>query len=103
MSNLLPLGVSPGSSAPKDLDSFLVFLLEELKLLSDGVAAYDAHTGCAFLLKAYLVLISGDTPGVSKLLHLNGHVAKFPCRACKLQGTPYILYYTTKKGKNKGR
>ena len=101
--NTLPLGISPGSSSPKDLDSFLQSFLEELKLLSDGVATYDAHhaTG-AFLLKAHLVLITGDTPGISKLLHLNGHEAIYPCRACKLQGTPYLLRYI-KKGKNKGQ
>ena len=61
--------------------------------------AYDAHTKSRFLLKANLVLITGDTPAVSKMLHLSGHNAKRPCRACHLEGTPYrnpagrVTYY----------
>ena len=101
--NMLPLGMSPGPSLPQDLDSFLEPFLEELKLLSDGVVAYDTHHDTeAFLLKAHLVLVTGDTPGISKLLHLSGHGAIYPCRACKLQGTPYLLRFT-KNGKNKGQ
>jgi hypothetical protein len=104
INNLLPLGISPGPKAPRDLESFLEPFLEELKLLGDGVAAYDAHGDIgAFLLKAQLVLVTGDTPGISKLLHLNGHGAIYPCRACKIRGASYLLRYTTKKGKNKGK
>ena len=58
-------------------------------MLSRGVAAYDAHTQTRFLLKAHLDLITGDTPAISKILHLSGHTAKYPCRACHLEGAPY--------------
>ena len=85
INNLLPLGISPGPKSPKDLDSFLKPFLEELKLLSDRVVAYDAHGDMgAFLVKAQLVLVTGDTPGISKLLHLSGHGATYPCHACKV-------------------
>src|SRR5205814_3869753 len=44
-------------------------------------------------LKAHLVFMTGDTPGISKLLHFNGHTAKVPCRAYKLTGMPYKFSY----------
>lgn len=95
--NFLPLGLCPGPSSPKDLDSFLRPFLRELHLLHRGVPAWDAHSNSQFLLKAHLVLVTGDTPAVSKMLHLNGHTAKRPCRACHIEGAPY--YKTTMRGK----
>jgi len=72
-------------------------------MLKDGVPAYDFQTNSTFLLKAHLVLLSGDTPGISKLLHLSGHMAKYPCRACKLEGTAYKVAFKFKKGSRKGQ
>jgi Transposase family tnp2 len=94
--NFLPLGLCPGPSQPKDLDSFLVPFIDELNILRQGVPAYDAQTESSFLLKAHLVLLSGDTPGISKLLHLRGHNAQYPCRACKLEVSPYKVAFKTK-------
>lgn len=71
--------------------------LEELRRLQNGVPAYDAHTDSDFLLKAYLVLVTGDTPAITKILKLTGHVAKCPCRACKLEGRPFEFFYTKTK------
>jgi len=99
--NLLPIGLCPGPSQPEDLDSFLIPLIEELKLLDQGVPAYDALLQRAFILKAHLVLVTGDTPGVSKLFHLSGHNAKHPCRACKLEGMPYVNHYKNCKGQQR--
>jgi Transposase family tnp2 len=92
----LPLGLCPGPSQPKDLDSFLIPFLEELKLLEIGVPAYDGHTQTTFTLKAHVVLITGDTPAVSKLFHLSGHNAKHPCRACKIKGSPFQISFEKK-------
>ena len=50
--NFLPLGLCPGPSQPKDLDSFLIPFIDELKLLDKGVLAYDALLQWPFLLKA---------------------------------------------------
>jgi Transposase family tnp2 len=97
--NFLPLRLCPGPSQPKDLDSFLVPFIDELNILRQGVPAYDAQTESSFLLKAHLVLLSGDTPGISKLLHLRGHNAKYPCRACKLEVSPYKVAFKTKNGR----
>jgi hypothetical protein len=91
------VGLTPGPKAPKDLDSFIAPFLDELKLLQNGVLAYDAHTDSQFLLKAHLVLVTGDTPAISKLFQFSGHNAKHPCRACHLEGTPFVYSYTKKK------
>ena len=50
--NFLPLGLSPGPSQPKDMDSFLDPFIKELEALDNGVPAYDAFEGAPFLLKA---------------------------------------------------
>jgi hypothetical protein len=94
--NFLPFGLCPGPSQPKDLDSFLIPFIDELKLLENRVLAYDGHTESSFNLKAYLVLVTGNTPGISKLFHLSGHMAKHPCRACKIGGTPYQISFVRK-------
>jgi Transposase family tnp2 len=101
--NFLPFGLCPGPKQPKDLDSFLIPFIEELNRLNDGVQAYDAHSKTSFLLRAHLVLVTGDTPGISKLLHLNGHSAKLPCRACKLEGVPFQIPFTFKSGPREGQ
>jgi Transposase family tnp2 len=97
--NLLPLGLTPGPKAPKDLDSFITPFREELHELQTGVKAYDSLTKLEFTLKAHLVLVTGDTPAISKLLHLSGHNAIYPCRACNLQGT--LFRYTKSKVQSK--
>ena len=67
-----------------------------MKRLESGVTAYDAVTASRFNLKAHLVLITGDSPGVAKLLHLSGHGAKYPCRACEIEGEALKIPYKVK-------
>ena len=44
------------------------------------------------------MLLTGDTPGVSKLLHLSGHMGKAPCRFCKIIGSQYKIAFKRKTG-----
>ena len=63
------------------------------------VFARMMHIGkSAFALKSHLVLLTGDTAGISKVFHLSAHVAKYSCRACKHEGTAYTLRYKLKDG-----
>jgi len=96
--NFLPLGLTPGPRAPVDLASFYHPLLDELRLLREGVPAYDAHTDEAFFLKAHLVLVTGDSPAIAKLMSFSGHSARFPCRACKIDGTAFKITHRKKNG-----
>jgi Transposase family tnp2 len=100
---MMPLGIAAGPKAEKfNLDSYLFPLLDELRHLDKGVAAYDAYTQTYFSLQGYLCLITGDTPAISKLFQLSGHIGEYPCRACKVQGAPYLNRYITQAGPNKG-
>lgn len=101
--NFLSFGLCPGLKQPKDLDSFLIPFLKELEALHIGIQAYDAHIKSSFLLKAHLIMLSGDTSGISKLLHLTGHIGKRPCRACKIQRTSYKFISIIKKGTRRGQ
>jgi len=78
--NMLPLEVSSGPKAEKfDLDSYLIPLFKELKWLGEGIPAYDANTNMYFSLKAFICLVTGDTPAISKLFQLSGHTGTYPC------------------------
>ena len=101
--NILPLGIASGPKTEKfDLDSYLFPFFEELERLGVGVAAYDAHTDTYFSLEAFVCLITGDTPAISKPFQLSGHTEAYPCRACKISSTSYLNRYLTKSGVNKG-
>ena len=50
--NIIALSVIPGPKKPKDIDSFLYPLVEELLNLANGVRAFDACTGQLFCLRA---------------------------------------------------
>jgi Transposase family tnp2 len=86
LASLHSLGVIPGHKAPKDYDSFLLPVVEELFKLSRGVPAFDAEHQRIFMLFAYLILAFGDMPALAKLLRLKGHNAISPCRACRILG-----------------
>jgi len=68
--------------------------------LREGIPAYDADKEEAFILRAHLALITGDTPAISKLLCFSGHVAKYPCRACKTEGVPFKISHKKKTGQD---
>lgn len=94
MHNMLFITMAPGPRQPRDLDSFMVPLISELKTLNEGVEAIDGSLDRElpdeqrrFVLKAHLLTASGDGPGITKLMHLTGHRGTYPCRFCWLKGT----------------
>ena len=84
--NAICVGEVPGPGKPKDMDSFLYPLVQELLKLSVGVQAYDVVEGEMFTLRAYLITVFGDIPAVSMLLRMKGHNACSPCRLCTIRG-----------------
>ena len=84
--NAICIGEVPGPEKPKDMDSFLYPVVQELLKLSVGVQAYDVIEEEIFILRAYLITIFGDIPAVSMLLRMKGHNARSPCRLCTIQG-----------------
>lgn len=86
LDKILCVGVVPGPRKPKDFDSFLWPLVEELLTLSLGVTAYDYSKRESFKLCAYLFLCFGDIPAMSMLMHMKGHNGFCPCRTCNITG-----------------
>lgn len=86
LENIICVGVIPGPTQMKDIDSFLALLIAELKLLAAGVRAFDVRSSSLFSLHAYLILAFGDIPAAAKLMRMKGHNAKSPCRACHIEG-----------------
>jgi hypothetical protein len=81
--------VIPGPQQCKDITSFLIPLLDELLELEEGVA----HSGVSpegkrypFVFQAFVILIFGDIPAITKLLFMKGHNAFSPCHACYIEG-----------------
>ncbi|GET52716.1 transposase domain-containing protein [Rhizophagus irregularis DAOM 181602=DAOM 197198] len=95
--NLLITSIIPGPKAPKNFNSFMKPIVEELCLLNDGVECYDGATNENFLLKVMVLSWSGDTPGLSKLACLTGHNSYMACRYCDLRGiyNNHVYYPTT--------
>jgi hypothetical protein len=87
LDHILCYGIIPGPKSVKDVDSFLVPLYDELTQLSEGVdGVLDPTTAEFFMLRAYLILLFGDIPAISKLLMMKGHNGYCPCRYCEIRG-----------------
>lgn len=89
LEHILCVGVIPGPRQFKDLNSFLIPLLEELQQLESGADAFDVSAPRSeqhFCLRAFLILAFGDIPAISKLLGIKGHNAVCPCRTCGIVG-----------------
>ncbi|OBZ65551.1 hypothetical protein A0H81_14386 [Grifola frondosa] len=84
--NIIPLGEVPGPKKPIDFDSFLWPIVEELLHLEVGVRAWDAHTTAHFILCAFLIIVAGDIPAISMVMHMKGHNSFLPCRMCNIHG-----------------
>lgn len=85
--NLICFGIIPGPRQPKDMDSYLVPLVDEFHhLMSGHEAAFDAVRNHQFSLHAYPILLFGDMPAVAKLMQMKGHNGIYPCRACCIRG-----------------
>ena len=84
--NIIDFGVIPGPKQPKDFDSFLLPLVEELIQLIKGVPVFDESTMEVFLLRLFLILIFGDMPAIAKLMRMKGVGGIFPCRSCEIMG-----------------
>jgi hypothetical protein len=75
-----------GPNKPKDLDSFLRPLVEELKQLDDGAEAFDGNTGHSFTLRAWVTMVTGDGPAVAEAMGFKrpGNALR-PCRCCMIE------------------
>ena len=84
--NVLTLMIIPGY--PKDLDSFLFPLVQELQdIARDGFGIYDAYTAREETIRAFVHFVTGDGPALAKLLKTKGSNGMRPCKSCTIQAT----------------
>jgi hypothetical protein len=85
--NILVSLVIPGPHKPKELDTFLQPFVEEMKQLDSGIEAFDAYTKCAFTLRAWTIIVTGDGPAISDAIGFKRPGNAFrPCRFCLIKG-----------------
>ena len=88
MRNVIPLMFIPHGKEPKDLQSYLIPLLNELQSLerSNGVELrfYD---GSIRQVRIHLLFFTADLVAMKRLLSISGHNGKAPCRFCKVVGS----------------
>ncbi|CAG8561309.1 19284_t:CDS:10, partial [Gigaspora rosea] len=87
--NLLVTAVIPGPNQPKNFNSFLRPVINELKLLEEGILCFDGDSKQ-----------DGDIPAITKLMCITGHNSYMGCRMCDLKGirdlTNNHIYYPLK-------
>ncbi|KIO25445.1 hypothetical protein M407DRAFT_75728 [Tulasnella calospora MUT 4182] len=97
--NVICVGLIPGPRKPKEHDSFMYVVVEDLAKAALGAPAYDAHEDCMFNLRVYSPLKCGDIPAMASA-YTGGkhHGAEHPCRTCPIEGirimdTNNLSYY----------
>jgi Transposase family tnp2/Domain of unknown function (DUF4218) len=85
--NILASMIIPGPKKPKDLDTFLRPLVDELKQLDCGTEAFDASSGRTFMLRAWVTMVTGDGPAIAEAIGFKrpGNAYR-PCRHCTIKG-----------------
>ena len=82
--HILCVGIVPGPHKPKDFNSFIWPLVQELLKLTAGIKAFDLCSDEIFTLCAFLILVFGDIPTVSIVMQMKGHNGLVPCQMCKI-------------------
>lgn len=83
--NMIPYGITSGPKSPTDLISFLDPLLQCFEKYS-SYHAMRLWNGKLVQVRLFLVLVTADTPAMSKIIHSRGHNAISPCRFCTIRG-----------------
>ena len=70
--NMILIGFIPRPKEPKNIDSFLFPMIQEFKILENGIpgsynAARHGSAEDTFLLRAYITIVAADMIGSSKV------------------------------------
>jgi hypothetical protein len=86
LQHVIPFAILPGPNQPKDFNSFLLPLRQELDKIAGGIDSYDGENDEIFQLRAFLVVMIGDMQAVKHLSGMKGPGAVCPCRLCSIEG-----------------
>ena len=86
--NALTTHIIPGGYNHKFVDTWLQPLVDELRELHDGIPAYDGARNQSFVLKAHVILVTGDGPAIAEVMGTKSPgKSKQSCRLCTFSGT----------------
>src|SRR6266480_975642 len=85
--NIMGSTIIPGPKKPKDIDTFLHPMINELKQLNTGISCHDATTDSDFTLRAWVTIVTGDGPAAAEIMGFKrpGNAYR-PCRHCLING-----------------
>ncbi|PVF91702.1 hypothetical protein CPB86DRAFT_667605, partial [Serendipita vermifera] len=86
LQHILPFAVLPGPNQPKDFNSFLLPLCQQLDHLARGIDCYDGERMEMFKLRAFLIVAVGDMQAIKHLSGMKGPGAIHPCHLCHIGG-----------------
>lgn len=81
---MIQLAILPGPKSPKDLDSFLMPIVDEFRDLSNHGLLIRRNGTVICESKVNLVIATGDIPAAASLAHHSGHMSKNGCRLCRV-------------------
>lgn len=85
--NVICIGLIPGPKKPKNFNSFMWVLTEEMAQAAHGIRTYDALSDSLFWLRIFAPYGSGDMPAIAcAFTCTKNHNAKYPCRFCPIEG-----------------
>ncbi|XP_074555671.1 uncharacterized protein LOC141811546 [Curcuma longa] len=88
--------IIPGKKMPgNDIDIYLQPLIDELKVLWDGVETFDASSNENFKMRAALMWTISDFPGLGTLSGWNTY-GKLACPICNIDTEPCRLHHSRK-------
>ena len=96
--------IIPGPKKPKDINSFLRPLVDELIALENGqITAIDGDTGKEFVLRAHVLIVTADGPAAADAMGMKSPGNAYrPCRMCTISGvmrtdvkSPYYVPHTS--------
>jgi hypothetical protein len=85
--NIMASTIIPRPKKPKNIDTFLHPMVDELKQLNTGIDCYDAATDSDFTLRAWVTIATGDGPAVADIMGFKrpGNAYR-PCCHCLIKG-----------------
>lgn len=84
---MIPLGIAPGPKAPFNIESFLKPFLDEVNELRDNGFKVVKNGQTVYAGKVHILGITGDIPGIAKIMGHSGHTSHYGCRICKVHNT----------------
>ena len=79
-------GILPGPRTPKNINTYLEPLIDELCVFGEGGTGAKKPNGEAFTLYAYALLFIADYRGAAKVLCQKGSGATLGCIKCEIEG-----------------